>query len=266
MKLSDYLSLAKKDVIAFVGAGGKTTMMFKLAEELRLSNKVLVTTTTKIYLPLKDKYDFICTDEDKMYNYINMKESGIYILGQGINKENKILGLEEKHLEKLTPYFDYILIESDGAKEKQLKAWNEFEPVIYSKTTKTVGIIDIQSLGMLINEDKVHRSKIFCEITGSQQGDTVKLEHLTKLVMHPQGLFKGAQGEKILYINKVEEPEQLVLAKLLACEINLRNDKIINKINIKKTFLFFIIKTLHPYKNIISSYFMNLLYTFINEV
>ena len=47
------LDLVKKDIISFVGAGGKTTMMFKLAEELRLNNKVLVTTTTKIYVPLK---------------------------------------------------------------------------------------------------------------------------------------------------------------------------------------------------------------------
>jgi probable selenium-dependent hydroxylase accessory protein YqeC len=230
MKLNNYIGLEKKDVICFVGAGGKTTMMFRLAEELRPSSKVLVTTTTKIYVPPKDKYDFICNNSETLHKYIHMKENGIYVLGSGVNEEDKVLGLHEKQLDELAPHFDYILIEADGSKEKQLKGWSEFEPVIYSKTTKIVGIIDIQSLGMLINEDKVHRSKIFCEITGAQQGDTVKLEHLTKLIMHPQGLFKGAQGEKILYINKVEEPEQLVLAKRLACEINLRNDKIFNRV------------------------------------
>jgi probable selenium-dependent hydroxylase accessory protein YqeC len=230
MKLNNYIGLEKKDVICFVGAGGKTTMMFKLAEELRSSSKVLVTTTTKIYLPPKDKYDFICTDSEMLHKYIDVKENGIYVLGSGVNQEDKVLGLNEKQLDELAPHFDYILIEADGSKKKQLKGWNEFEPVVYSKTTKTVGIIDIQSIGMLINEDKVHRSKIFCEITGAQQGDTVNLEHLIKLIMHPQGLFKGAQVEKILYINKVEEPEQLVLAKLLACEINLRNDNIVNRV------------------------------------
>ena len=87
-----------------------------------------------------------------------MKENGIYILGLGVNEENKILGLSDKQLDELAPHFDYILIEADGAKEKQLKGWNEFEPVIYGKTTKTVGIIDIQSFGMVINEGNVHRS------------------------------------------------------------------------------------------------------------
>jgi len=229
MKLSNYIRVDKKDVICLVGAGGKTTMMFKLAKELRHS-KVLVTTTTKIYIPSKDKYDFICTDSERLHNYNSIKENGIYILGNSVNEENKILGLNEKQLSELAPHFDYILIEADGSKEKQLKGWSEFEPVIYSKTTKTIGIIDIQSVGIVVSEDKVHRSKIFCEITGMQQGDTVKLENLTKLIIHPQGLFKDAQGEKVLYINKVEDSEQLVLAKLISCEIKLRNDKIVNRV------------------------------------
>lgn len=228
MKLSDYIGLEEKDVISFVGAGGKTTMMFKLAEELRRNNKVLVTTTTKIYVPLKDKYDFICTNKKKLPRYITMKENGIYVLGLGVNKENKILGLSEKELEQLAPHFDYILIEADGSKEKQLKGWDEFEPVIYGKTTKTVGIIDIQAFGLVINEDKVHRSKIFCKVTGAEEGDTVKLEHLLKLIIHPLGLFKGSLGKRILYINKVEEPTHLTLAEQLVKEINSKNKKLLS--------------------------------------
>ena len=83
---------------------------------------------------------------------------------------------------------------------------------------------------MVINEDNVHRSKIFCQLTGAKQGETVKLEHLSKLIMHPQGLFKSAQGEKILYINKVDGPNDLILAKSLVNEINLKDEKLIDKV------------------------------------
>ena len=228
MELSNYLGLNKKDIISFVGAGGKTTMIFKLGEELRSHNKVLVTTTTKIYTPLEDMYDFICTDNEMLISYTHMKENGIYILGSGVNNENKILGLSEKQLDELAQHFDYVLIEADGAKGKKLKGWNEFEPVIYRKTTKTVGLIDIQSLGMTINEENVHRSKVFEEITGAEQGDIVKLEHLSKLIRHPLGLFKWAIGEKILYINKVEEPVHVVLANYLIKKINLRDKNLID--------------------------------------
>lgn len=230
MKLSNYIGLVKKDILSIIGAGGKTTMMFKLAEELRLGNKILVTTTTKIYLPSLDKYDFICTDKNGFLKYSTMNENGIYVLGLGINEENKILGLSIKDLDELVPYFDYILIEADGAKEKSLKAWSEYEPVIHRKTTKTIGIIDIQSLGMLINEDNIHRSKIFCELTGAHTGETVNLKHLTELILNPQGLFKEAQGERILYINKVEEPDDLLLAKSLVEEINLNPKNLIDNV------------------------------------
>ncbi|MGV8981249.1 selenium cofactor biosynthesis protein YqeC [Clostridium sp.] len=230
MKLSNYIGLVKKDILSIVGAGGKTTMMFKLAQELRLGNKILVTTTTKIYLPALDKYDFICTDKNNFLEYLSIKENGIYVLGLGINEENKILGLSLKDLDELVPYFDYILVEADGAKKKQLKACNEFEPVIHWKTTKTIGIMDIHSLGMLINEENIHRSKIFCEITGSHDGETVNLKHLTELILNPRGLFKEAKGEKILYINKVENPNDLMLAKLLAAKIKLNPRTLIDNV------------------------------------
>ncbi|MBZ9621977.1 putative selenium-dependent hydroxylase accessory protein YqeC [Clostridium sp. FP2] len=230
MMLSNYIGLVEKDILSIVGAGGKTTMMFKLAEELRGSNKILVTTTTKVYTPALNKYDFICTDKNDFFKYCNMKENGIYILGLGINDENKILGLSYKELDELAPYFDYILIEADGAKKKRLKAWNEFEPVIYGKTTKTIGIMDIQSLGMVINEDSVHRSKIFREITGAHEGEIVKSEHLSEIIVNPRGLFKGAIGERILYINKVEDPKDLRLAELLVEEINSKNKELLNSV------------------------------------
>ncbi len=223
MKLIENFVLKNKDIISIVGAGGKTTMMFKIAGELRGFNKVLVTTTTKIYIPLEDKYDFICTDSECLHEYIDMKENGIYILGSGVNSENKILGLSCKQIEELAPHFDYILIEADGAKEKSLKGWNEFEPVIYGKTTKTIGIIDIQSVGMVINEEHVHRSEIFREIAGASQGETVKLQHLCNLILHPRGLFKGAEGQRILYINKVESPNDMIVAKSLVKQVNLAN-------------------------------------------
>ncbi|MBK5240269.1 selenium cofactor biosynthesis protein YqeC [Clostridium sp.] len=230
MKISNYLGLKKSDIISIVGAGGKTTMMFKLAEELRGRNKVLVTTTTKIYVPLEDRYDFICTDSEMLQRYIHMKENGIYILGSGVNCENKILGLSKKELDELTQHFDYVLIEADGAKKKRLKAWNDSEPVIYSNTTKTVGIIDIQSLGLIINENNVHRSKLFCELTGAKQGETVQLEHLLKIIINPLGLFKAGLGEKILYINKVESANDLILAKSLINDVDLTNQKLLDKV------------------------------------
>ncbi len=66
MFISDILNFKKGSIISIVGAGGKTSLMFNLSEELRPNNKVLSTTTTKIYNPDKTYYDFICIGEKKL--------------------------------------------------------------------------------------------------------------------------------------------------------------------------------------------------------
>ena len=45
-------NIKKSDVVTITGAGGKTSLMFALANELSTLGKVLVTSTTKIYVPL----------------------------------------------------------------------------------------------------------------------------------------------------------------------------------------------------------------------
>jgi hypothetical protein len=44
--LTEALGIEAREMISLVGAGGKTTLMFRLAKELSLSGKRLVTTTT----------------------------------------------------------------------------------------------------------------------------------------------------------------------------------------------------------------------------
>lgn len=230
MKLCNYIGLKEKDIISIVGAGGKTSFLFKLAKELKQNNyKVLVTTTTKIYVPPKEDYDFACLKEEQFFKYASMKSPGIYVYGMGVNLENKIIGIEENILNELMPYFDYILIEADGAKEKGIKGWNQFEPVISKKTTKTIGILDIQTIGMEICKENVHRSKIFCGITQAQEGESIKIEHLSRLISHQQGLFKGAVGEKILFINKIEHPYYLGITKQLIQKVNKQSQNLLDR-------------------------------------
>ena len=49
MQLKDALHVQRGDVVAFVGAGGKTSALFRLAHELRAEGwRVLTTTTTRM--------------------------------------------------------------------------------------------------------------------------------------------------------------------------------------------------------------------------
>jgi probable selenium-dependent hydroxylase accessory protein YqeC len=228
MRLKDLVGLRKGDVVAIVGAGGKSTLMYSLAQELRYESKVLVTTTTKIYMPEKECYDFIIIGEDD-FNRCS-RESGIYLHGKSVNDENKVIGLSENVIEGEIPYFDYILIEADGSKRKPIKGWNDMEPVVISKTQKTIGVISIEVIGKEINENNVHRVEKFIDITNSKKNELITIEHLASLIFHSKGLFKDSKGEKILFINKVEGQKEIALAyKLLNC-IEEKNQNYIDKI------------------------------------
>lgn len=228
MKLKDLVGLRKGDIVSIVGAGGKTTLMYSLAEELRCGSKVLVTTTTKIYMPEKEDYDFAIIGEGNRNEFD--KGDGIYIHGKLVNDENKIIGLSENILEREVPFFDYILIEADGSKKKPIKGWKDNEPVVVNRTTKTIGVISIEVIGQKINEDNVHRVEKFMDITNSKKNELITIEHLTSLIFHHKGLFKDSKGEKILFINKVEGLEATELAYKLLNFIRQKNENYIDKV------------------------------------
>lgn len=231
MEILEYFDLKENDIVSIVGAGGKTTLMFRLANEIKKDQgRVLVTTTTKIYVPEKGIVDYICIGESHFHSIGGKNEAGIYVCGLEINSENKIIGLEEHHFAGLIGDYDYILIEADGAKKKCLKGWNAHEPVICSGTTKTIGVVDIQSLGMTVCEDNIHRSEAFCNISGARQGEAILPLHLLNMIVHPQGLFKNARGEKILFINKADDAGYLNKGRRLAEALWKHNSEFLGKI------------------------------------
>ena len=284
--LIDTFNIKNKDIITIVGAGGKTSLMFSASSLFRKNYKVLVTTTTHIYVPDKNLYDEMImlsdikddkvsrenqennndsyNDEnhnnEKYSDLIKNNKKGVYVIGNYIinnsnantsncntdhSKENppKLKGLTFDQLDKITPYFDIVIIEGDGSKEKPLKGWRDLEPVVYNKTTKTIGVVDISSIGLYINEENIHRVEKFLKIIDkdskiiNQDLETnnkkslkvVKLEHVKNLVLHENGLFKIYKGEKILFINKVENINDKIHALNLIENIKNENPSYIDK-------------------------------------
>lgn len=200
----------KNDVVTLVGAGGKTSLMFSIAKELKLK-KVLVTTTTKIYYPLDDLYDYY-------YNYVEFpfkKMNGIIVMGNGINDENKIIGLEEEKIKTIREYFDIALIEGDGSRGLPIKAPEEHEPVIPSFSSIVIGVIGIDSLYKTINQQNIFRLERFCTITGAKIGNLLDEYKIAKLISSKDGLFKRAPdgSRKIVILNKVDDEEKKALAR-----------------------------------------------------
>ena len=122
-----------------MGAGGKTTTMFALAQELKSRGKsVLVTTTTNIFYPSAGECDEVIIDGSADTSILKHAQPGrIICLGGAIIKERKLSGIDRECIAKLHEgkRFDCILVECDGAKHKPIKAPAAYEPVVPGNAT-----------------------------------------------------------------------------------------------------------------------------------
>jgi probable selenium-dependent hydroxylase accessory protein YqeC len=188
-------NIKKGEIVSIVGAGGKSTLLHFLSEKYGKDNRVLLTTTTKINYP--PNYDYLFHSIDDILVMEKPLKNGIYVVAP--KYKEKLSGLSNEELDKIRKYFDYIFIEADGARMKLLKGWNETEPVIYDKTTITVGVVNKKLLGSVISGENIHRVDKFCQLIGKQVGDTLEEEDFQKIIYNSKGLFKNARGRKYVY-------------------------------------------------------------------
>lgn len=197
------LGLARGSVVSLVGAGGKTTAMFTLAEFGKNHGlRVLVTTSTRILIPLASHFDHIDLSGEASFL---VSEPGIYVAGRTCEVAGKMQGLTDSALQRICPDYDLVLIEADGSKCKPLKGWSETEPVIVKNTNHTIGLLDLSALDNRIGEPLVHRLPLFLELTGLQEGDRLSVDSVKRIVEGERGLFQYACGTKILLCNKLED-------------------------------------------------------------
>ncbi|WP_099191254.1 selenium cofactor biosynthesis protein YqeC [Tepidibacter mesophilus] len=221
------------EMISFVGGGGKTTSIFKLAKELKnMNKKVLIATSTAIYYPDEGEYDeLIINDSIDICNMNKIKKGSITVIGRKISKENKLLGLSKEVIDEIynLRIFDYVLVEADGSKRKSIKSPAEHEPVIPINTDKVVGVIGLDCIGKKINEKNVHRPELFCNITNSKIEEIIDEEKVFRLIIHDKGLFKNTPEEckKYIVLNKIECEEiqkvsSGIIELLIKSEFNVR--------------------------------------------
>jgi len=201
-------------VVSFVGGGGKTTAMFLLAGELKaLGKKVLITTTTNIFVPEPWQCDEFMLEGCTGVDALAARSSGtITCLGNGVidATPRKVKSIDPAFIDELRSagHFDCILVEADGAKRKPVKAPAEYEPVIPSSTTLVMGVIGLDCLGKPVSEETVHRCGLFCACTGKKPGDMIDRESILRLILAKNGLFKGAPtgSRNVVLLNKADTP------------------------------------------------------------
>jgi probable selenium-dependent hydroxylase accessory protein YqeC len=228
------LSCFNKSVVSLAGGGGKTSAMRRLASEFKQSGgKVLVTTTTAIYIPERVTYDKLY-----LWNSIGLKnisllkpEPGtVTVLGSRTTEKGKLEGVPKEWVDALhtSEIFDAVLVEADGAKRRPVKAPEKYEPVIPECTTLYIGVVGLDCIGKTVDSQWVHRPLLFAEAVGKKLGDVIDTEDIVRLVLSPNGLFKNCpvSADRVLLLNKAESSEQIAAAKRIGENVLYRNASI----------------------------------------
>lgn len=208
--------IEKNSVTGITGSGGKTSLMFYLAEELSKQGKVLVTTTTKIYEPDENIYEELFLTENK--KSFRGKGKNIFILGLKI-ENGKLFSPDEKDIEKIKSQYDYVLYEGDGSKQKFMKFWREDEPCILSFTDTVIGVGNIKSLELPFNEENVHRYNMYMDKNNKFYEKKYIDFEILKSYLAEGKFFKNFQGKKIIFLNGVENFEEIKTALKFQKEI-----------------------------------------------
>lgn len=220
------LQLNKGGVISFVGAGGKTSLMFRLAHELsRQGAAVLSTTTTKIYMPNRKQSAIVVICESVRDFAIGAREilkrnSHISAGRCLIPLQNKLKGFQPETIDAFwrSGVFRWIVVEADGAAGKPVKAPAVQEPVIPQSTKWVIGIIGLEAVGKPLTQRWAFRPQLVSKITGLALGSVITESAIAEVFVNDKGIMKGipVHAKRFAFLNQAESQERLEAGRRIA--------------------------------------------------
>lgn len=207
----------KYPVIAVVGGGGKTSLIYRLTDELLDREKrVIITTTT--HMAGESERPFVRGgDLEKVRKALD--EEGYVIAAEYEEETGKYAALPEKKLEELKTVCDVMLVEADGAKHHPIKIPEKWEPVIPDCADIVISVIGLDCLGQPICES-AYRMERTSEFLKKNLEAPVTEEDIIKIATSICGLFKDVE-ERIyrVYLNKSDllaekEPAEHIIKEL----------------------------------------------------
>ena len=208
MSLAEYLQI-RPGVTAVIGGGGKTTLLRKLGEELALHHRVLLCTTTKMY-PYGDLPYAKDGAELKQLRSLHR----LICAGTHLPESGKIAA-PDVPMEQLAEWFDYVLVEADGAAHRPLKAHAAHEPVIPAQANQTICVVGASAFGKPISE-AAHRAERYAGLAGVSVETPVTAE-IVSTVLNAESLHN------IIYVNQMDvledDHEVHRLEQLLDCPV-----------------------------------------------
>ena len=202
MRFKQAFDLARGDVVAFIGAGGKTSLMVSLGYELAEAGwRVLATTTTRLS---SDQLSlFPCalstganprtiSDALSAHQFVLLREyiSNGYIYGPPPEWTRKLLDSVDS---------DILLVEADEAAGRPFKAPRAGEPRVPPETSLVVSIASLRALGLPLDSEHIYNPAAMIERYGFAENSPVKSPWLAQVMRDEKlGLRGVPPGARVI--------------------------------------------------------------------
>jgi molybdenum cofactor cytidylyltransferase len=205
-------------LVAFTGAGGKTSLLVALAGSL--PGTLVLTTTTHM---AREQVDFAAASlPAAISRYPNISCIACtrisFIIGPDV-ADNRVAGVGMDVPGQLLaqPGVSFVLVEADGARMQPLKAPAAHEPAIPTGSDLVIPVVGIDALNRPIAAT-AHRPDRVAELLGKHVDENIEALDFAALVTHRAGGLKNVPpGARVIAaLNKVETGEQLKAARRAA--------------------------------------------------
>lgn len=191
-----------RGVTAIIGGGGKTSLLYRLADELRTRGSVIVATSTHIWppthLPFSERAGRV-----------------LDVLCVGTPGDSGKLTAPAQSFSELARLADFVLVEADGSAGRPLKAHLPHEPVVPENAGQTIAVVGLSGFGKPICE-AAHRPERFAALAGAAVTDAATPEMAARVLnaeaLHTRVLLNQADAP-----GGIEAAKQLI--KLLNCPV-----------------------------------------------
>lgn len=187
-------------VTALVGAGGKTTALLTLAEELtQAGGRVIVTTTTHMFPPDENRYGPVLAPENEQALGAALETRRLAVTAGPMDERGKLTGVTDGQIEAFRALADYVLVEADGSRRLPCKTPGAHEPALPAATDLVVAVLGLSSLGRPL-EEVCFRAPLAARRLGTSPDQPVTPDHLARLAAAPWGLAKATEGRRFVIL------------------------------------------------------------------
>jgi probable selenium-dependent hydroxylase accessory protein YqeC len=184
--LAGALGLDAGELVAFVGAGGKTTAVSLLAVELvAAGRRVIVATTTAMLRRQMEAVGPLLLEADSGDLRAGLSrqlgDAHRVAVARADAARGKVTGLSPATVDELraSGFADDVLVEADGSKGLPLKAFGTHEPQVPEAATTVVVVAGLDALGAPLTEEHVHRAGLLAAVAGVPLGTDVSARVVT---------------------------------------------------------------------------------------